>query len=93
MLVALKYLEFRHIENSALSYLFDQTPPFLEYFSILPDLYGIISFNVYRKTWMNVPAVHVRTEGLAVTSSTDTTVSADQDSADLTARQIKVSTF
>ena len=36
-----------------------------------------------------MPAVLVRTEGLAVTSSTDTTVPAYQDSADLTARQVK----
>ena len=38
-------------------------------------------------------AVLVRTEDLAVTSSTDTTVLANQDSTDLTARRVKVFTF
>ena len=68
---------------------------FWERFSTLPYLYGIISrimFN-YPQMWMNAPAVLVRTEDLAVTSSTDTTVLASQDSTDLTARQVKVCTF
>ena len=45
--------------------------------------------NVYRQTWMNVAAILVRTEDLALTSRTDTTVLVNQDSRDLTARQVK----
>ena len=40
-----------------------------------------------------MPVVLVRTEGLVVTSSTHTTVPANQDSTDLTVRQVRVFTL
>lgn len=46
--------------------------------------------NVYRQMWMNVPVVLAGTEDLAVTPSTDTTALANQDSTEVTARQVRV---